>query len=74
MPASCRLQHLLFGCLPISRQSKPTGNYDRDRAELVEWLSVCKHSLDVAAVNAELDTAIHCAICSNSPATLQVIC
>jgi len=40
---------------------------------MVEWLSTHKHTLDVAAVNAELETGIHCAARSNSPATMQVI-
>ena len=69
----CRLQSLLFGCLPISRQNTPTGNYDTERAALVDWLSKYKHSLDVAAINADLNTPIHCASQSNSPTTLKVM-
>jgi len=67
-----RLQHLLFGCFPVSRHSIPVSNYDQSRAALVLWLSFHDLDINVSVVNAALDTAIHCATRSNSPLTLQV--
>lgn len=67
-----RLQHLLFGCFPVSRHSLPVSNHDQSRAALVQWLSFRDLGINVSVVNAMLETAIHCATRSNSPLTLQV--
>ncbi|DBA82555.1 TPA: hypothetical protein ACH3X2_000769 [Trebouxia sp. C0005] len=71
-PAS-RLQHLLFGCFPVSRHSLPVSNHDQSRAALVQWLSFRDLGINVSVVNAMLETAIHCATRSNSPLTLQAL-
>ena len=69
----CRLHRFVFGCLSGARPTLSAGNYDRNRAELVNWLSRHEYKFDTAAVNADLDTAMHCATRSKSPATLQVM-
>ena len=68
----CSLQRFILGCLPLSRQSNTVGNYDLQRAAMVKWLTTHDFALDIQAVNAKLETGLHCALQTQSSATLQV--
>ena len=62
----CRVQHLLQLLRNTEEQQ------DQSRAKIADWLSSEGKFLDVGAVNANLDTSIHCAARSSSPLTMQV--
>ena len=69
----CRVQHLL-SLLRITEEHKQSSQAksDQSRVNIASWLNAQGKLLDVAAVNADLDTGIHCAVRSFSPWTMQV--
>lgn len=66
LPLHCSMQHLLQLLRNTEEQQ------DQARADVATWLSSEGKFIDVAAVNADLDTCMHCAVKSSSPLTMQV--